>query len=418
MRSHLILTIQYVLLLTACYIPGLSFSQVSDSGKVEFKKQDKAGKPDYSTACRILENQLKQYPNNAELHYFLGYAIDRINAFDGSTLVAVKKERTQEASLHFETVNRLEPKYKGEIVVLDPYAKLSSIWGSLAQAYLFRQLPDSASWAFKEGKRRGGFDEPTLAYNRQLLNSCSPNAILVTNGDNITIPSWYLQQVENYRADVTVVDANLVNTSWYPKYLKHDKKLNISFTDTEIDSIDYIQFTPRYITVSNPNNTEEKFTWMLKPTYMEHYLLKGDRIMLNIVKENLFIRDIYFNIGSDSTLNLFLDDYFMQDGLVDKVLKKGHEIESAADSISPNLRRYSIAGINPAEIARSKDAIQLLNNFRWTYYSTIARLLNKNQKDRARAVFAEMEAKFPEDKLPYPAASYKAYFKRISDELK
>ena len=313
-------------------LAGYSFSQengqnkISDSGKIEFKKQNDAEKPDYSTAYRILKNQLKQNPNNAELHYFFGYTIDRMNAFDGSTMFELKKEKTLEASAHFETVNKLEPVYKGEIVILDPYAKLSSVWGSLAQAYLFRKLKDSAAWAFKEGKKRGAFIEPVLEYNRQLLNSCTKNAILVTSGDNITIPAWYLQEAENYRTDVTIVDASLINTSWYPKYLKNDKNLNISFSDKEIDSIDYIEFKPRYITISNPDNSNEKFTWELRPTYLNNYILKGDRILLNILKENLFSRDIYFSYNSDSTWNLFLENYFMEDGLVNKVLKKGAEL--------------------------------------------------------------------------------------------
>ena len=257
-------------LILSIYLSGfaaISFSQtsnqpqISDSGKVEFKKQTVAEKPDYSAAYRILKNQVRLHPNNAELHYFLGYTIDRMNAFDGSTMFEIKKEKTLEASEQFEMVNKLTPQYKGEYVVLDPYAKLSSIWGSLAQSYLHRKLKDSAVWAFNQGKSRGGFIEPILHYNRQMLNSCSKNAILISNGDNITIPAWYLQEVENFRTDITIVDANLINTSWYPKYLKKEKKLNISFTDNEIDSIDYVEFKTRYLTITNANDSIQKFTW-------------------------------------------------------------------------------------------------------------------------------------------------------------
>src|SRR6185295_9169568 len=100
---------------------------------------------------------------------------DRLNSSDAVTMIMSSKVMTVKASEQFEEVNRLQPDYRGELAILDPYAKLASIWGSLAMAYLYRNQPDSARWAFKEGKKRGGFIEPILEFNRQLLNSCDPN---------------------------------------------------------------------------------------------------------------------------------------------------------------------------------------------------------------------------------------------------
>ncbi len=382
---------------------------IVDSGKYEFKIQAKKDTPNYSVALRILTNQVKLKPNDAELRYFLGYTIDRLNADDGKGMSLLKKEMTLEASEQFEEVNKLEPIYKGEQVLLDPYAKITSIWGSLAESYLIKNLKDSAIWAFKEGKLRGGFMEPVLSFNRQLLNDCSQNSILVTFGDIVTIPLWYLQTIEKYRLDVTVVDANLINSIWYPKYLKTEKKLKIGYDNAAIDTIEYLKWKPTEIVITNPKNKTEKLTWTLNPSYLDNYILKGDRILLDIFKQNYFSRDIYFNSNSDTSYNLYLRKYFIDEGILDKVSLRQTNKKIA------NIKKYSIDNLKSLDILKSSTSINLLGGYRWTYFTEITNQINKQNFKLAKELLIEMKQKFSKDKLPFATKQEEEYSQQMTD---
>ncbi len=71
---------------------------------------------------------------------------------------------------------------------------------------------------------------PDLA--KDYLESCAPNAILFTFGDNDTYPLWYAQEVEGVRPDIRIINNSLLGIDWYINQLRY--KIN------QADSVDVI----------------------------------------------------------------------------------------------------------------------------------------------------------------------------------
>ncbi len=65
--------------------------------------------------------------------------------------------------------------------------------------------------------------EKTLARDlaRNYLESCPPNAVLISAEDNDTYMLWYLQTVEGVRRDVRVVVNTIFATDWYTNQLRY-----------------------------------------------------------------------------------------------------------------------------------------------------------------------------------------------------
>jgi hypothetical protein len=77
-------------------------------------------------------------------------------------------------------------------------------------------LMGSENWT--DHDRSGRYLTRDVAFD--YLNSCAPEAILFTNGDNDTFPLWYAQEVEGKRTDIRVCNLMLLNTDWYIDQMK------------------------------------------------------------------------------------------------------------------------------------------------------------------------------------------------------
>jgi len=90
----------------------------------------------------------------------------------------------------------------------------------IASLLTFAAVPAlMASENWDDHDRSGRYLGRDVAFN--YLNSCAPQAILFTGGDNDTFPLWYAQEVEGMRTDVRVCNLMLLNTDWYIDQMKY-----------------------------------------------------------------------------------------------------------------------------------------------------------------------------------------------------
>ena len=171
---------------------------------------------------------------------------------------------------------------------------------------------------YHEHDRTGNYIAWDMAYN--MLQTCKPNAILFTNGDNDTFPLWYLQEVEGIRKDVSVTNLSLLNTPWYIKQLKSRNKDNpfVKITEEEINSLDFKAWSRGLFSLPAPKdslNSTGKIEWELKPTYFDVALRVQDLMVLYIIRDNNWNRPIYFAVTVSPTSMLNLDEYLTMEGL-------------------------------------------------------------------------------------------------------
>ncbi len=94
--------------------------------------------------------------------------------------------------------------------------KMTAIGISVAGLLLVPTIMGFENWDDHDRSNRYTSHLNAKAY----LDSCDQNAIMFTIGDNDTFPLWYMQEVENYRTDIKLINTSLFATDWYIDQMK------------------------------------------------------------------------------------------------------------------------------------------------------------------------------------------------------
>lgn len=402
------------------------FQFLLDKGKDAFN----AG--NYFAALEYLKQAEQLEPQNQEVHYFLGYSYAYIDSSEITDFGLTLK-----SSKHFEKVIEISPQYKGEIVILDPYSRITANWGSLAMAYLAESKVDSAIWAFKEGQRRGGFFQEIMEINKNIMVTCAKDAILFTNGDNDTYPMLFLQVVENYRRDISVVNLNLLNTPWFIKQIRDtEPKVPIEYTDEEIKlleatiwkepkkikidisrekMIDYIEKKDDDMAPSVdelPESPGIGFELKSTVTISGHPFIRvQDQMVIHILKVNNFNRPIYFSVtvAPQNLLDLYnrsntkgQKNYLRIDGLAFRLVPYGggRNFISPGNLESTLFTKVHYKTISDGYLKYNNTISGFWNNYRAVFFRLIKYYQNKGMTDKAMMILDKMNEVLPADILP------------------
>lgn len=274
-------------------------------------------------------------------------------------------------------------------------------------------------------------------YSYNLLQSCAPNAVLFTNGDNDTFPLWYLQDVEGVRRDVKIANLSLMNTAWYIGQLKNNDPYNVGtvkmrLSDTQISQIRPMEWQPRDITINTPKGgpglakdvfeqysitdssviAQGKITFRMNNTltFGETKAIRVQDIMVKeIIEANAWERPIYFAVTCSDDSKIGLQDYLRMEGMALRFVpeKRTPGVEFVNEEMlsrqlieNPDYSKsfmpgFKFRGLNDSTIFFDDNHRRMTQNYRNAFIRLAIYYVNTQKNDLAIQTLDKMETVMP-----------------------